>query len=118
MGFGVCRTVTACQFFKIELQHPRYLPSEIADAFRKVFHAGEKLPKQLALSGSKNIRSKLKAIKDLGIKLAMDDFGMGHSSLMYLKEYEFDTIKLDGALIREIMTNHTCSDIIYYLSRS
>lgn len=79
------------------------------------------ITEQLALAGSKNVRDKLKAIKDLGIKLAMDDFGMGHSSLMYLKEYEFDTIKLDGALIKEIVTNHTCRDIIssiIFLSRS
>jgi len=42
----------------------------------------------------------------------MDDFGMGHSSLMYLKEYDFDIIKLDGALMRELLTNGNCSNII------
>ncbi len=42
----------------------------------------------------------------------MDDFGMGHSSLMYLKEYDFDTIKLDGALVKEIMSKSSCSNII------
>ena len=52
------------------------------------------------------------AIKNLGVKLAMDDFGMGHSSLMYLKEYDFDTIKLDGSLVREILTNNNCRNII------
>lgn len=44
----------------------------------------------------------LDAVNDLGIKLSMDDFGMGHSSLLYLKEYNFDTVKLDGSLVQEI----------------
>ena len=57
----------------------------------------------------------------MGLKIAMDDFGMGHSSLIYLKEYNFDIVKLDGSLIREIVTNSHCCDIIssiVYLSES
>jgi lactose/cellobiose-specific phosphotransferase system IIC component len=79
------------------------------------------ITEQIALTGTKKIINQLKTIKNLGIRLAMDDFGMGHSSLMYLKEYEFDSIKIDGGLVRDIMTNSTCSDIIssiVYLSKS
>lgn len=57
----------------------------------------------------------------MGVKLAMDDFGMGHSSLIYLKEYKFDTVKLDGSLVREMLNNNNCFDIIpsiVYLSES
>lgn len=67
---------------------------------------------QLALRSDEKILNKIMSIKKLGIKLSMDDFGMGHSSLMYLKEYEFDTIKLDGSLVREILNNNNCKDII------
>lgn len=70
------------------------------------------ITERLALSGSKKIIDHIKAIKALGIKLAMDDFGMGHSSLLYLKEYDFDTVKLDGSLVREILSNSSCSNII------
>lgn len=70
------------------------------------------ITERLALSPSKKVIARIKALKTLGIKLAMDDFGMGHSSLMYLKEYEFDTIKLDGSLVREILSNSSCSNII------
>ena len=65
-----------------------------------------------ALSGSRETLKQMSEIRKLGIKLAMDDFGMGHSSLMYLKEYEFDTIKIDGALVKELMTNPNCGGII------
>lgn len=79
------------------------------------------ITEQVALENSKWIKDTLNAIKEMGIELEMDDFGMGHSSLMYLKEYNFDTVKLDGSLVREISTNMNCRDIIssiIYLSRS
>jgi len=66
----------------------------------------------VALSNNERILRQVKAIKNLGVGLAMDDFGMGHSSLRYLKEYDFDTIKLDGSLIREIAPNQNCRDIV------
>ncbi len=70
------------------------------------------ITEQLALASSTRILNQIKSIKQLGVKLAMDDFGMGHSSLMYLKEYEFNTIKLDGSLVREILVNQNCCNII------
>lgn len=79
------------------------------------------ITEQIALASSQKVMKQLMGIKDLGIKLEMDDFGMGHSSLMYLKEYNFDTIKLDGSLVREICTNGNCRNIIssiVFLSKS
>lgn len=78
--------------------HPQNLEIEITE--------------QMALGNSERISSRILALKELGVKLAMDDFGMGHSSLMYLKEYQFDTIKLDGSLVREVVSNQNCRNII------
>lgn len=70
------------------------------------------ITEQSALRSGNKLIDKIKAIKRMGVKLEMDDFGMGHSSLMYLKEYEFDTVKLDGTLVRDITTNKSCRKII------
>jgi len=70
------------------------------------------ITEQLALTSGTKIIDQIIAMKKLGVRLAMDDFGMGHSSLMYLKEYDFDTIKLDGALVKEIMSKSSCCNII------
>lgn len=70
------------------------------------------ITEQLAMACGPKSVAQIMAIKDLGVKLAMDDFGMGHSSLMYLKEYNFDTVKLDGSLVREVMTKSNCRSII------
>ena len=69
------------------------------------------ITEQVALGGLKRL-SRLNELKRMGLRLAMDDFGMGHSSLMYLKELSLDTIKLDGALIHEVLTNPKCTEII------
>jgi len=70
------------------------------------------ITERLSLSRSLKIARQIEDIERYGIKLAMDDFGAGHGSLLYLKEYNFHTIKLDGSLVREIMVSPNCRDII------
>lgn len=54
----------------------------------------------------------LQALSELGIHLAIDDFGMGYSSLLYLKRFHVDSIKIDGSLTQDILTNPTSLDIV------
>lgn len=44
----------------------------------------------------------LKALKDLGLKIAMDDFGTGFSSLSYLNMLPIDYLKIDKSFVDEI----------------
>ncbi|MGO0883874.1 EAL domain-containing protein [Clostridioides difficile] len=73
---------------------------------------GIEITEQVALSGSQIIIDRINKINDLGIKIIMDDFGMGHSSLVYLQNNNFDIVKLDGSLVKEILTNKRSSEII------
>lgn len=43
----------------------------------------------------------LKRLKALGLRIALDDFGMGYSSLSYLHAFPFSKVKLDRTLIRD-----------------
>jgi EAL domain-containing protein (putative c-di-GMP-specific phosphodiesterase class I) len=44
----------------------------------------------------------LRRLKSLGVRIAMDDFGTGHSSLSYLQSFPFDKIKIDRAFITNL----------------
>ena len=48
----------------------------------------------------------------MGFKLAMDDFGMGHTSLLHLRRFAIDVIKIDGSLTRDVLHSATNGDII------
>lgn len=44
----------------------------------------------------------IRAIKDCGAKIAIDDFGAGHTSLKHLRNYPIDVLKLDGAFTQNL----------------
>jgi diguanylate cyclase (GGDEF)-like protein/PAS domain S-box-containing protein len=41
-------------------------------------------------------------LREMGVRLAMDDFGTGTSSLGYLREYPFDVIKIDRSFVNDL----------------
>jgi diguanylate cyclase (GGDEF)-like protein len=51
------------------------------------------------------VRHFVKRIKDLGCRFALDDFGVGFSSFYYIKELDFDYLKLDGSFIANLPKN-------------
>lgn len=48
----------------------------------------------------------------MGVRVAMDDFGMGHSSLLHLRRFRVHAIKIDGSLTRDLLGNPACADIV------
>lgn len=54
----------------------------------------------------------LKGLQAACVHLEMDDFGMGYSSMLYVRRFKFSAIKLDGSLTREVLQDNNCSDII------
>lgn len=54
----------------------------------------------------------LNRLRELGVRIAIDDFGMGHSSLVYIKMFPVQTIKIDGSLVRDVVTDKSDQEII------
>jgi diguanylate cyclase (GGDEF)-like protein len=44
-------------------------------------------------------------LSDLGVKLSIDDFGTGFSSLAYLKRFPINTLKIDKSFVQDVVTN-------------
>ncbi|MEC7399579.1 MAG: EAL domain-containing protein, partial [Pseudomonadota bacterium] len=45
-------------------------------------------------------RRNIEILREAGCRIALDDFGAGFASLVYLREIKFDKVKIDGSLIR------------------
>ncbi|MCK4834841.1 MAG: EAL domain-containing protein, partial [Gammaproteobacteria bacterium] len=54
------------------------------------------------MSGHTHIDDALTALSNMGICISMDDFGIGYSSLSYLRKYPFDVLKIDRSFINDI----------------
>ena len=46
----------------------------------------------------------LQALRGMGVRLALDDFGSGYSSLSYLRRFPLQTIKIDRSFVTDIVT--------------
>jgi diguanylate cyclase len=60
-----------------------------------------------SMNDPNNTIMKLNQLKKLGIKVAIDDFGVGYSSLQYLGSFPADEIKLDQSFINPITPQKT-----------
>ncbi len=49
----------------------------------------------------------LNSLRELGVILSMDDFGVAYSSFTYLKQLPIDTLKLDRTFVKDLDTSHS-----------
>jgi diguanylate cyclase (GGDEF)-like protein/PAS domain S-box-containing protein len=54
----------------------------------------------------------LRRLKALGVRISMDDFGSGYSSLSYLQAFPFDKIKIDRAFVMNLGRNPQSASIV------
>ncbi len=58
------------------------------------------ITESLLLDNSNSVLDKLMSLKELGVRISMDDFGTGFSSLSYLVDFPFDKIKIDRSFVK------------------
>ena len=64
------------------------------------------------LDGSEKTLKLLEQLRAIGVRVVMDDFGTGYSSLGYLRDFQFDKIKIDQSFVRDISRTETSFAII------
>lgn len=58
-----------------------------------------------------SITTFIKTVKELGVKIAIDDFGSGYSNFAYLAQFNADILKIDGTIIKEIAVDNNSYQI-------
>ncbi|MEO8032938.1 MAG: EAL domain-containing protein [Acidobacteriota bacterium] len=57
----------------------------------------------------------LRELRAHGVRIAIDDFGTGQSSLIYLKQFPIDAIKIDKEFVRDVAGDETAAAIVSYV---
>jgi len=63
------------------------------------------ITESLILGSGDEVVRKLEQVRDLGAKIAVDDFGTGYASLSYLKHFPVDVLKIDRSFVAEALRN-------------
>ncbi|ASS66582.1 MULTISPECIES: EAL domain-containing protein [unclassified Paenibacillus] len=101
----------------VQLKEPLFA-SAVSNALRLTTLSPQSLEleitERIAMIHSETCIQKLLELKDIGIRLAMDDFGSGYSSLNYLIRYPLDRIKLDKEFVQAL--NDSANDAVLFES--
>ena len=65
-----------------------------------------------AVSNLKKAQAFIDALRERGCRISLDDFGAGLSSFAYLKNFNVDTLKIDGSFIRDITDNRISESMV------
>lgn len=96
-----------------QLENP-YFPRLLADLMQEVTFR----PEQLTLEVTERFLIKkstiqaIERIKQLGVRISIDDFGTAYSSLQYLKDLPIHELKIDRSFISNLDTNSASQKIV------
>lgn len=107
--FKVSINITA---HSLEWEIEKYIKEKLEEQNIPAEKLWLEITEQDVLTNSEVAAEKIRQLKKAGHKLLIDDFGMGHTSLIYLQSDYFDVVKLDGSLVRNILKGETNQNIV------
>jgi diguanylate cyclase (GGDEF)-like protein/PAS domain S-box-containing protein len=98
-------------YVSVNLSTRQLLEPDLVEQIRVVLAETQLEPSALMLEitegslmqGVTETAVKLRGLKELGVRLAVDDFGTGSSSLGYLRRFPIDVLKIDKSFVDEIV---------------
>ncbi|NNF39881.1 MAG: EAL domain-containing protein [Woeseiaceae bacterium] len=89
-------------FIEEEIKHSGLSPSSLCF----------EITESAAVSNLAKAQSVIDRLKQFGCTISLDDFGAGLSSFAYLKNFNVDTLKIDGSFIRDITENRISESMV------
>ena len=75
-------------------------------------HIVLEITERAAMELSAELKKKMEYMKEQGLEFSLDDFGMGHNSLVQLQEGCFNEVKINGNLVSQLPNNKSTREII------
>lgn len=75
------------------------------------------LTEKVVLDRSKQIHRTLVRLRTTGIRIALDDFATGNSSLQYLRDHHVDCVKIDRTFVARLGEDQECNDLVEAIIR-
>jgi diguanylate cyclase (GGDEF)-like protein len=88
-----------------ELMSPDFIPylEKLQETYDFRMHKLElEITESAFTSGTDHVTKVLEMLKQKGVKIALDDFGVGYTSLKYIQMFPLDTLKIDKSFIHHI----------------
>jgi diguanylate cyclase (GGDEF)-like protein len=86
--------------------------AELADSGLSPERLELEITETVLLTNSEATLATFNRLHDIGVRIAIDDFGAGYSSLSYLQKFHFDTIKIDRSFIKDVADSPTSRSIV------
>jgi len=95
--------LSACQFHQKNLV--QVVERILRESGLEACYLELEITESLVMQNLASVNTVLNDLKALGTTLSMDDFGIGYSSLSYLKRFPFNNLKVDQSFIRDITSD-------------
>jgi predicted signal transduction protein with EAL and GGDEF domain len=98
--FRICVNISPLQFNQGNL--PEWIIRFLENSKLSPDRLELELTESAIMTDAETNIAKLRALKEIGLHLAVDDFGTGYSSLSYLKRFPIDTLKIDQSFVADL----------------
>jgi len=70
------------------------------------------ITENMLMSNSEDVLNKLQKMRELGVRISIDDFGTGFCSFSYLLQYQVDQLKIDQSFVKKAGTDANAAAVV------
>jgi diguanylate cyclase (GGDEF)-like protein/PAS domain S-box-containing protein len=108
--FTINVNVSGREFFSAELAHQ--IAAALEESNLAPYRLKLEITERVAMDHAEAAVTTLQTLRSLGVQMALDDFGMGYSSLRYLPRFPIQTLKVDRSFVSKIEQDNENETIV------